>query len=142
MKKLVDLIYSGTTENWTDRCKEAFDEIYGSTSGRYPDRAKKLVTLRAPTMTSDTGVPFASLIHPSNPDSGAYGGMCLVIFPVTGAPCGIAMGIGTQGLSPDEEILGRPGHARKIKAICTWINKKYGSGKMLAWENKTLFELI
>ena len=61
MQKLIELIYSETTENWTDRCKEAFEEIYGSTSGRYPDRAKKLVTLRAPTMTSDTGVPFASL---------------------------------------------------------------------------------
>jgi 5-methylcytosine-specific restriction protein B len=133
MNKLVDLIYSKTTENWTDRCKEAFEEIYGSTSGRYPDRAKKLVTLRAPMMTSDTGIPFASLIHPSNPDSGAYGGMCFVIFPVNDAPCGIAMGIGTQGLSPDEEILGRPGHARKVKAICTWINKKYGFGNMLAW---------
>lgn len=133
MQKLIELIYSRTTDNWTDRCKEAFEKIYGSNSGRYPDRAKRLVTLRAPMMTSDTGIPFASLIHPSNPDSGAYGGMCFVIFPVNDAPWGVALGIGTQGLNPDEEILGRPGHARKINAICTWINKKYGFGKMLAW---------
>ena len=43
------------------------------------------------------------------------------------------MVIGTQGLSPDEEILGRPGHGRKIKAICSWLNSKYGQGKMVSW---------
>ena len=49
---------------------------------------------------------FAALIHPSNPDSGPYAGMSFVIFPVPDGPSLIAMGVGTQGLSPDEEILG------------------------------------
>ncbi len=45
----------------------------------------------------------------------------------------VAMVVGTQGLSPDEAILGRPGHARKIQAICAWLNKRYGKGQQIAW---------
>jgi 5-methylcytosine-specific restriction enzyme B len=45
----------------------------------------------------------------------------------------VSMCIGTQGLSPDEYILSRPGHARKISAICDWLNKNYGHGNMVAW---------
>jgi hypothetical protein len=33
--------------------------------------------------------------------------MSFVIFPVEGEPCLVAMVIGTQGLAPDEAILGR-----------------------------------
>jgi 5-methylcytosine-specific restriction protein B len=133
MEKLIQLIHSQTTENWTHRCKEAFDELYDTQNSRYPEKAKKAATLRAPTFATESGVPFASLIHPSNPDSGAYGGMCFVIFPINNGPCLIAMGIGTQGLSPDEEILGRPGHARKVRAICNLMNSQYGNGQMIAW---------
>ena len=43
------------------------------------------------------------------------------------------MGVGTQGLSPDEAILGRPGHARKAQAICSWLNREYGGGNLVAW---------
>ncbi|MGA3017663.1 MAG: AAA family ATPase, partial [Bryobacteraceae bacterium] len=70
---------------------------------------------------------------PSNPDAGAYGGMCFVVFPVEDSSCLIAMGIGTQGLAPDERILGRPGHARKMQAICTWLNHEFGHGEQVAW---------
>ncbi len=40
------------------------------------------------------------------------------------------MVVGTQGLSPDEVILSRPGHARKIRAICSWLNQRRGDS---AW---------
>jgi 5-methylcytosine-specific restriction enzyme B len=136
MKLLLDLIQSRSTENWTQRCKDAFQELYDSPESRYPDKAKKVATVRAPAFTSESGVPFAALIHPSNPDSGAYGGMSFVIFPSSDGPCLISMVIGTQGLSPDEEILGRPGHARKIKAICNWLNSKHGGGQMIAWSKQ------
>ena len=45
----------------------------------------------------------------------------------------VAMVVGTQGLPPDEAILGRPGHARKVQAICAWLNKAYGKGQQVAW---------
>jgi len=43
------------------------------------------------------------------------------------------MGIGTQGLAPDEAILGRPGHARKMQAVCNWLNHRFGHGLQVAW---------
>ncbi|MCL6558042.1 MAG: AAA family ATPase [Firmicutes bacterium] len=133
MKKLIDLIHTPGIENWTERCKNAFEELFGAGGGRYPDKAKKAVTLRAPVFQEGKGVTFASLIHPANPDSGAYGGMSFVLFPAQNAPCLLSMVVGTQGLSPDEEILARPGHGRKVSAICNWLNKKHGRGKLVAW---------
>lgn len=130
MNQLIDIIHEVGTQNWQERNKKAFEELFGSDGGRYHKNAKETVKLRAP---GETEVPFAAFIHPSNPDSGAYGGMSFVIFPISDGPCLIAMGIGTQGLSPDEEILGRPGHARKVAAICTWLNKEHGKGDTIAW---------
>ena len=133
MNQLINLIYDQGLENWSERSKSSFNELYGSKSGRYPEKANYAVTLRAPEIKHDKGVPYASLIHPSNPDSGAYGGMSLVVFPVPDALCMIAMCVGTQGLSPDEEVLARPGHGRKVAAICNWLNKKHGNGSLIAW---------
>jgi 5-methylcytosine-specific restriction protein B len=130
---IVDIIHSGTQEAWTDRNKAAFTALFGAPNGRYPKSAGDEVTLRAPEMSNDTGVPFAAYIHPSNPRSGPYSGLSFVIFPVPQNPCLVGMVVGTQGLSPDEAILGRPGHARKIQAISAWLNKQHGSGKRIAW---------
>lgn len=136
MRKLLELIHSGDLSDWTKRCQEAFDELYGSPRGRYPEKAKNSVTLRAPEFRTSQGVTFAALIHPSNPDSGAYGGMSFVIFPIQGKPALLSMVIGTQGLSPDEEVLARPGHGRKLGAICGWLNNEYGNGTMVAWAKR------
>lgn len=133
MKQLLGIINSTGVDNWQKKNQSAFDELFGSTTGRFSDKAKKSITLRAPEFKGDSGVPFAAYIHPSNPDSGAYGGMSFVVFPVADGPAMIAMVTGTQGLSPDEEILGRPGHARKVKAICSWANQQYGNGNLIAW---------
>jgi 5-methylcytosine-specific restriction protein B len=132
MKKLIEIIQSSPSD-WTGSNQQAFEELFGVQDGRYPSRAKESVKLRAPKMSTGDGVSFAAYIHPANPDSGAYGGMSFVIFPVEGAPCLVAIVVGTQGLSPDENILSRPGHARKIAAICNWLNKEYGKGKLVAW---------
>lgn len=77
--------------------------LFGSPQGRYPATAEKSISLRA---ALDAGVPFVSYIHPTNPTSGAYGGMSIAIFPVEDAPCLITFVVGTNGLHPDEEILG------------------------------------
>lgn len=134
MEKLLDLIHAGQLTDWTKRSEDAFDTLFGSAAGRYPERARQSITLRAPEFRSGSGgVPFAALIDPSNPDSGAYGGMSFVIFPLDNQPALLGMVIGTQGLSPDEEVLARPGHGRKVAAICNWLNKQYGRGEMVAW---------
>ncbi len=96
MKKLLELIHSPYTDDFSTRSKEAIEELFGSPGGRYPDRARQGVSVRAPEFRPGSGVPFTALIDPSNPDSGAYGGMSFVIFPGEDSPAGIAMVVGTQ----------------------------------------------
>jgi len=100
----------GYSADWPKRMREGFDELYGSSGGRYPASAKSLVEVRAPERqgsTEDIGVPFAALIHPSNPKSGPYGGMSIAIFPGDDeSPCLLSFVVGTNGLAPDEAILG------------------------------------
>jgi 5-methylcytosine-specific restriction protein B len=133
MDSLIKLIQTLGTADWQPRCRAAFDELYSAKGGRYPDRAQKVAAQRVPEFKGDIGVPFGALIHPSNPDSGPYGGMSFVVFPTSDVPCLMGLVVGTQGLSPDEEILARPGHARKVGAICGWLNHRYGKGKLCAW---------
>jgi 5-methylcytosine-specific restriction protein B len=130
---LVEIVHSLKQEAWSERNKAAFEGLFGSPAGRYPKQSSKALTLRAPEMSGDSGVPFAAYIHPQNPASGPYSGLSFVMFPVPERPCLIGMVVGTQGLAPDEAILGRPGHARKTQAICSWLNQKYGHGRFVAW---------
>jgi 5-methylcytosine-specific restriction protein B len=123
----------GSNDEWPKRNEKAFHALFGSPAGRYPASAEKSVALRAPHFPGDSGVSYAAYLHPSNPTTGAYGGMSIAIFPVAEARCLITFVVGTQGLSPDEEILGRPGHARKVQAICAWLNRKHGRGQLVAW---------
>lgn len=133
IERIVDIVHSGDIQNWTKRNEEAFASLFGSPEGRYPERAAKVVALRAPNITFESGVPFAAFIHPNNPHSGAYGGFSFVIFPAPGEPSLLGLVVGTSGLAPDESILGRPGHARKAQAICAWLNSDFGHGEQVAW---------
>jgi 5-methylcytosine-specific restriction enzyme B len=133
MDGLIKLIQTLGTVDWQTRCRAAFDELYSAKGGRYPDWAKKVAAQRVPEIREGAGVPFGALIHPSNPNSGPYGGMSFVVFPTSDLPCLVGLVVGTQGLSPDEEVLARPGHARKAGAICAWLNHRYGKGKLCAW---------
>ena len=133
VEPLLEIVHAATQVSWAQRNKVASDALFGSPDGRYPKLAEKTVKLRAPEMSEDSGVPFAAYIHPENPGSGAYSGLSFVIFPVRDQPCLVGMVVGTAGLTPDEPILGRPGHARKALAICSWLNKKHGAGSFVAW---------
>src|SRR6185437_11625242 len=68
----------------------------------------------------DESVPYAGLINPDNPPSGPYGGTSLVWFPAATSSL-IGLGVGTRGLSPDEGILTRPGHRRRIAALRRYL---------------------
>src|SRR5690349_4379089 len=107
MEKLLNLVYEHNLDTWSEKAEEAFSDLFGG-DGRYPDRASKSVQIRAPRFSDDNNIPFSTLIEPSNPKSGPYGGMSIGLFPVDGQPCLIALGTGTTGLHPDEAILARP----------------------------------
>lgn len=87
---------------------------------RYPKNAGKDLQIRdayaLAREDSDGGVPWAGLIHPDNPTSGPYGGTSLVWFPGETTSL-IGLGVGTRGISPDEGILTRPGHRRRVAAL-------------------------
>ncbi|MCS7314130.1 MAG: AAA family ATPase [Bryobacterales bacterium] len=130
LEALVELIITPGIENWRQRAETAFAALFGSQGGRYPEHARRELALRAPEMRD--GVPFAALIHKSNPSSGPYGGLSFVVFPVEGDPALFGLVVGTNGLAPDEGILGRPGHARKVQAICAWLRRRE-AGRFCAW---------
>lgn len=130
---LVSIVnHVGIVDAWNASNVAAFEALFG-TDARYRKDAAKVVKLRAPGATSDASVPYAAFIHPSNQDNGVYSGLSVAIFPVPGAPCLLTFVVGTGGLDPDDAILGRPGHARKVQAICAWLNKKHGHGNLVAW---------
>lgn len=137
--KLVELILRPRKPEWAKKHQEILEGFFGAGKGRYPADAKKSAKLRAP---EDIDVPYAAYIHPMNPDSGAYGGTSLVFFPPEGweRPCLIGMVVGTQGLSPDEGVLSRPGHARKTRAICAWLNRRQ-RGSAWAKQDPTRIDL-
>lgn len=65
----------------------------------------------------EEGVPYAGLVNPENPPSGPYGGTSVVWFPSHDGGSLIDFGLGTRGLAPDEGILTRPGHRRRVAAL-------------------------
>jgi 5-methylcytosine-specific restriction protein B len=69
------------------------------------------------------GVPFGALLHPDNPSSGAYGGFSLAWFPADKGGL-ISLVVGTRGLQPDEGILTRPGHRRRVASLRRYLARK------------------
>jgi 5-methylcytosine-specific restriction enzyme B len=73
--------------------------------------------------SDEAGIPFAGLINPDNPRSGPYGGTSVVWFPAADGSL-IDFGVGTRGLAPDEGILTRPGHRRRIAALRRYLARR------------------
>jgi 5-methylcytosine-specific restriction protein B len=69
----------------------------------------------------DEGVPYSGIVNPDNPPTGPYGGTSLVWFPSRESGSLIDFGIGTRGLAPDEGILTRPGHKRRVTALRRYL---------------------
>lgn len=111
-------------ESLAERTAEAIDAVFGE---RYPAKAK--YARRVVLMPADDNVSFAGLLHPDNPTSGVYGGMSLIWFPVAAsddrpASTLLTLVCGTRGLSPDEHIMGRPGHVRHLRALQRHLAKE------------------
>lgn len=127
-----ELLNERLSNDWADKAKEAFEGLFGAGTGRFPSNAAGSTKARVPGFKEgSTGVPFAALVNSGTTDSGAYGGMSLVLFPTAEGPSLISMVVGTQGLSPDEQVLGAPGHGRRVQAICDYLNQR--AGRQVAW---------
>jgi len=110
---VVEVVYKTRGSGWHETAQEALESLFAE-DGRYPRAGERRFAVRSPKI--DDGVQFAALIHPDNPTSGAYRGTSFVIFPRTDGPALVGLVVGTDGLGPDADVLGRPGHARKCSA--------------------------
>ena len=94
---------------------------------RYPRRHLAPTAIRdaygLATNNDEGGVPYAGLINPDNAPSGPYGGTSVVWFPTADGSL-IDFGVGTRGLAPDEGILTRPGHRRRIAALRRYLARR------------------
>ncbi len=123
IQRLTTLIVQGR-QAAEGEIRKAVDLLFGE---RFPRASLKDVQIRdaygLAKEDSDAGVPWAGLINPDNPASGPYGGTSLVWFPGETTSL-IGFGVGTRGISPDEGILSRPGHRRRIAALRRVLAKK------------------
>lgn len=86
------------------RPKEAFRDAYG-------------------LKDKDDGVPWAGVIAPENPTSGAYGGASLAWFPCEDGTL-MTLVVGTKGLAPDEGLLTKHGHRRRVAALRSYLAQR------------------
>lgn len=106
--------YDGAPEKgWKPVLQELFSERYHKNDWD-EDQVRDAYSLGNGDKNS---VPFAGFIASSNPSTGAYGGLSLCWFPTQEKGSLLAFVVGTSGLSPDEGILARPGHRRRIVAL-------------------------
>ncbi|MBI4333861.1 MAG: AAA family ATPase [Chloroflexi bacterium] len=118
LSELTTFISGGSLEG-TKTSRELLNGLFGD---RYHKRHQIKTAVRdalklGTSEDGDQGVPFAGLINPDNPESGPYGGTSLVWFPTTDHGSLLVLVVGTRGLSPDEGILTRPGHRRRVAAL-------------------------
>ena len=116
---LTVIVAGGWQGNSNDVASHAENAIEGLFGERY--RANSPHGRRIVLMAGDQNIPFAGLLNPDNPSSGVYGGMSLIWFPIADDDAGSACSLltfvcGTRGFAPDESIMGRPGHARHLRA--------------------------
>lgn len=98
------------------------DDIRSFLESVYDDRYhkaehyKRAFQIRVNMQTDPKAASYAGWITEDNPKSGPYQGTSLVWFPGEEGSVAVLV-IGTDGFGVDSSILGRPGHARRLRAI-------------------------
>lgn len=89
---------------------------------RYHSRSKPKDSFRDAYALRDDGVPYAGVTAPENATSGAYGGASIAWFPLVDGAL-MTLVVGTKGLAPDEGLLTRHGHRRRVAALRQYLSK-------------------
>lgn len=122
--RLAEIVSGGLDFVRTDRgdtgIKDALAELFGR---RYLQRSRPKDAFRDAYSLAGEGVPYAGMIAAENPTSGAYGGASLAWFPCVDGSL-VTLVVGTRGLAPDEGLLTRHGHRRRVAAL-----RQYLAGK-------------
>src|SRR5262245_39976774 len=109
----------------TSQIKPVLDSLFES---RYHSRNGPKDALRDAYGLKEEGVPWAGVIAPENPPSGAYGGASIAWFPCEEGTL-MTLVVGTKGLAPDEGLLTRHGHRRRVSALRSYFAQR----GILAW---------
>lgn len=102
------------------RIKAVMDGLFDS---RYHARSRPKDAFRDAYGLKDEGVPYAGVIAPENPNSGAYGGASIAWFPCDDGTL-MTLVVGTKGLAPDEGLLTRHGHRRRVSALRNYLAQR------------------
>ncbi len=101
----------GETENVRELLDRVYDERYHK-AAHHKGRFQVRVNLQK----KDDAASYAGWITAENPTSGPYQGTSFVWFPGEKGSVAVLV-IGTDGFGADTAILGRPGHARRLRAL-------------------------
>lgn len=101
----------GDKEAVKDLLTRTYDERYHKAQ-HHKDRFQIRVNLQKKTDAAS----YAGWITAENPTSGPYQGISLVWFPGEVGSVAVLV-VGTDGFGADTAILGRPGHARRLRAL-------------------------
>jgi 5-methylcytosine-specific restriction protein B len=101
----------GNTEEVRALMSRVYDERYHG-AAHFKDRYQQRVNLQK----KEDAASWAGWINAENPTSGPYNGTSFVWFPGTNGSVAVLV-IGTDGFGADTHILGRPGHARRLRAL-------------------------
>ena len=104
-------IAMGDSESVRTLLGRVYDERYHS-AAHHKDRFQLRVNLQK----KDDAASYAGWITAENPMSGPYQGTSFVWFPGMRGSVAVLV-IGTDGFGADTAILGRPGHARRLRAL-------------------------
>ncbi|MBM3268440.1 MAG: AAA family ATPase [Candidatus Sericytochromatia bacterium] len=99
----------------TDRVRDLLDGVYAE---RYHSGAhhRNRYQTRVNLQRKDDAASYAGWITAENTTSGPYQGTSFVWFPGEGGSVAVLV-VGTDGFGADAQILGRPGHARRLRAL-------------------------
>jgi 5-methylcytosine-specific restriction enzyme B len=122
LEALAEIVRGGLTARPDEGLKISMSALFGE---RYYSKHLSPTMLRDAYLLGkdESGIPYAGFINPDNSPSGQYGGASVVWFPTADAGTLIAFVVGTGGLAPDEGILMRPGHRRRIAALRRYLSK-------------------
>ncbi len=120
LDNLTTVISQGLKDKLPD-VRQSVQALFGS---RYRQSDWKPEAVRDRYSMGEDGVPFGALLHPDNPSSGAYGGFSLAWFPTNEGSL-MTLVVGTSGLRPDESILTRPGHRRRVTALRRYLTERH-----------------
>ncbi|WP_158621427.1 McrB family protein [Corallococcus aberystwythensis] len=101
----------GDTESVRQLLRSVYEERYHKAE-HHQSRYQVRVNLQK----KDEAASYAGFITAENPNSGPYQGTSFVWMPGKDGSIAVLV-IGTDGFGADTDILGRPGHARRLRAL-------------------------